>query len=269
MTVASEHRPPLDVPRLDAGLARRHLDYRLEVLESVGSTNAVAAERAADGAASGLVVVAEHQSAGRGRLGRTWEAPRRSGLTFSVLLRPEVEAARWPWLSLLVGLAVREGLPPIANLALKWPNDVLVADRKLAGLLLERCETPAGPAAVVGVGLNVSMTVAELPTADATSLDLEAHGRHDRTEVLVEILNALDRRYAAWVADPHGDAVVRAAYGHECATLGRQVEVNLPGGDVVVGCAIEVDPAGRLVVDGPDGIVRVAAGDVIHIRPRR
>ena len=119
------------------------------------------------GAGEGLVVVAEHQTAGRGRLDRTWETPARAALTFSVLLRPGSPPADWPWLPLLTGYAVARALREagVPTPALKWPNDVLVDDRKVAGILVERVETPTGPAAVVGIGLNVAPTAEELPVA--------------------------------------------------------------------------------------------------------
>ena len=140
-------RPPLDADRLPAGV---------EILSEAPSTNAALAERARAGALEGAVVVAEHQTAGRGRLDRTWETPARSALTFSVLLRPNLSASSWPWIPLLVGYAVQAALADrLPAIALKWPNDVLVEERKLGGILVERVDTPTGPAAVVGIGINV------------------------------------------------------------------------------------------------------------------
>ena len=189
MTDAGSRRPPLDVDRLVAGSP-----WPVEVLDQAGSTNALLAERARAGA-DPQALVAEHQTAGRGRLDRTWETPPRAALTFSVLLRPAVEADRWPWLPLLVGYAVRETLPASAEASLKWPNDVLIGDRKVAGILVERVESRSGPAAVVGIGLNVSTTPAELPVPTATSLAIELGAEPDRTDLLLGLLNELDRRY--------------------------------------------------------------------------
>ena len=163
VTAAADPRPPLDLARLGA-LGRR---VQLEVLDTTASTNAVASARARDGAPHGLVVVAEHQTAGRGRLDRAWETPARSSLTFSVVLRPQVPAPEWPWLPLLAGHALVTALREIEVPAgLKWPNDVLIGERKVAGILLERVETGDGPAAVLGIGLNVSTTAEELPVPD-------------------------------------------------------------------------------------------------------
>jgi len=245
-------RPPLDRDRL-AALAPA---YAVEVVEQVASTNAVVADRAREGAEAGLVVAAEHQTAGRGRLDRTWDTPARAALTFSVLLRPSVPPVRWPWLPLVAGLAFGSGFP--APVGLKWPNDVLVGDRKLAGILVELVDAPAGPAAVVGVGINVTTTTGELPVPEATSLHVE--GVHvDRTDLLVGYLRELRRRLDHW---QNGTDRLRADYERLCVTLGRQVRVDLPGGRTLHGRAERIDADGRLVVDGTP----VAAGDVVHAR---
>ena len=254
MTDDAGTRPPLDSARLAGS------PLPIEVLGEAASTNAVLAERARVGAAP-LVIVAEHQTAGRGRLDRTWETPARAALTFSVMLRPSIRAEQWPWLPLLTGLAVREALPLRADL--KWPNDVLVGDRKVCGILVERVDSPIGPAAIVGVGINVSTTEAELPVPTATSLLLEGVTA-DRTQVLLDTLRSLHSLQAQWAAQ--GDAWLRAAYSSVCSSLGRTVRVDLPGGVQLTGPAAEIDAQGRLVVIGPEGPVAVGAGDVVHVR---
>jgi BirA family transcriptional regulator, biotin operon repressor / biotin---[acetyl-CoA-carboxylase] ligase len=258
-------RPSLDAEALGA-LAP---DLVVELHETATSTNAVAAERARAGAPDGLVVVAEHQTAGRGRLDRAWETPARAAAIFSVVLRPTVPAADWPWLPLLTGHTVAKVLRAsgYAAAGVKWPNDVLIGDRKVAGILVERVEAPDGPAAVVGVGLNVSLTEDELPVPTATSLVLESDAEPDRTAVLVELLRSLREAYDAWQAGG-GDAVrhLRASYAAGCVTVGRDVRVELPGGEVLRGRATGVDPSGRLVVLGPGGETVVGAGDVVHVR---
>lgn len=256
-------RPPLDRARL-AELPLQDLDWRVEVLDEAPSTNAVVAERARTGAAEGLVVVAEHQTAGRGRLDRTWVTPARSALTFSVLLRPQAEPARWPWLPLLAGVAVQGAVG--GGSRLKWPNDVLLGDRKLAGILVERVDTPAGPAAVVGIGINVSTTPDELPVPTATSLAIGGHDV-DRTDLLVRIVEELDRRYGTWNRSHHEDALLQATYQRRCATIGQLVRVDLPGGDTLTGTAVDVDLSGRLVVRSGVETTVVGAGDVVHVRP--
>ena len=170
-------RPPLDAAFLRGRLVKPGaLWTQIDVLTETSSTNAVVADAARAGAAEGLVVAAEYQSSGRGRLGRTWTTPARSALLMSALLRPVgVPAVRWPWLGLLAPLAVASAVRRIGEIPaqVKWPNDVLVDDRKLAGILLERVDTADGPAALVGIGLNVTLREDERPHPAATSLLLE------------------------------------------------------------------------------------------------
>jgi BirA family transcriptional regulator, biotin operon repressor / biotin---[acetyl-CoA-carboxylase] ligase len=247
----------LDRPPLHARALQRALQpdgWRVEVLPETGSTNEVVAERARAGEPAGLVVVAERQTAGRGRLDRTWVSPPRAGLTFSVLVRPDWPQADWPWLPLLTGLAVARAVREQAELdaVLKWPNDVLVHDRKLCGVL---AEVPVVGAAVLGVGLNVSTRRDELPHEQATSLALEGAATLDRDTVLRALLRSL----RDVLADP-GPA--RDDYRSRCSTVGQQVTVQLPGRAPVTGTAEAVGAGGELVVDG----VAFGAGDVVHAR---
>ena len=223
------------------------------------STNAVVAARARAGAAEGLVVVADHQTAGRGRLDRTWVTPPRSALTFSALLVPDrVPVARWPWLPLLAGVAVVEGVRRATGLGcvLKWPNDVLLDGAKLAGILVERVERPdhghRGAAAVVGVGLNVSTTAAELPVETATSLLLAGAGEVDRAALLENVLAALREEYDAWLA-VGGDATgrLRTTYLQACDTVGRDVRVALPDGTTLTGRATCFETRSRVGSSAP------------------
>jgi BirA family biotin operon repressor/biotin-[acetyl-CoA-carboxylase] ligase len=250
-------RPPLDLDRLVTPT-----DWSEEVLDEAPSTNAVVADRARSGAGVGRVGVAEHQTAGRGRLDRTWETPARSALTVSVLLTPRAPASDWPWLPLLTGYAAALALRRLgAPAALKWPNDVLLEDRKLAGILTERIELPSGPAVVVGIGINVGMTADELPLETATSLAVEGYDV-DRTELLSTLLERLRTEYDAFERGELG--ALRTAYAGACATVGREVRVDLPTGSTLTGEATGIDEGGRLLVAGPDGVVPVSAGDVVH-----
>ncbi|MEV4263284.1 biotin--[acetyl-CoA-carboxylase] ligase [Kribbella sp. NPDC049584] len=267
MRFSDLERPPLDEKFLRGRLVRPGaLWTQIDVLEETPSTNAVVAAAAAGGQAEGLVVAAEYQSSGRGRLGRTWTTPPRSALLMSVLLRPvTVEAARWPWLGLLVPLAVAAAVRAVAEVPaqVKWPNDVLVDDRKLAGILLERIE---GPAAVVGIGLNVTLRESEKPHEAATSLELEKATTTDRATVMAAVLRELASRYQSWV-DADGDpGVVLPEYRELSATLGRTVRVELPDGTFLEGTARDLADDGRLIVDSADGPRPLAAGDVTHLR---
>jgi BirA family transcriptional regulator, biotin operon repressor / biotin---[acetyl-CoA-carboxylase] ligase len=265
------NRPPLDATALRRALVRPESGWRdVVVVEEAASTNSELARRARDGAAPGLVLVAEHQSVGRGRLNRVWTSPPRSGLTLSVLLDPaDVPTQQWPWLPLLTGVAVVEAVRRVTEVDadLKWPNDVLVGDRKLAGILAERVEAQTGSLAVVGIGLNVTLGRDEAPTAEATSLLLEQATTTDRTVVLREVLRVLDSLYGAWVrssGDP--ESGLAESYARRCSTLGREVAVALPGGGSLRGEAVRLDAGGRLVVrtDGREEVV--GAGDVVHVR---
>lgn len=262
-------RPPLDETRLAAALAPTP-DLTLELLPEAASTNQLAAERARAGAPDGLLVVADHQVAGRGRLDRSWQTPPGSAVTFSLLLRPDVPAPAWPWLPLLTGHTVAKALTALGyDAAVKWPNDVLLDGRKVAGILVERVDTDAGPAAVVGIGINVGLAAEELPVETATSLAVARPGTvPDREEVLVAVVEAVREGYDTWqVGGAEASARLRSSYVAHCATLGQEVRVDLPGGTAVTGRAVDVDPDGRLVVETATGPEKVGAGDVVHVRP--
>jgi BirA family biotin operon repressor/biotin-[acetyl-CoA-carboxylase] ligase len=256
--VAVSARLPLDPGRLATPP-----DWSVEVVETTPSTNALVIDRArSGGAGEGLVVVAEHQTAGRGRLDRTWETPARAALTMSVLLVPRVAPAEWPWLPLLVGYAAGRALRQLgAPTSLKWPNDVLIGDQKVGGILTERVDTPAGAAVVAGVGLNVDQSREELPFEGATSLALEGVVV-DRTDLLSSLLRSLRTEYDAF---SRGEVTaLRTAYAASCATVGREVRVELPAGRTLSGEATGIDEGGRLLVDTGAGVVPVSAGDVVH-----
>jgi len=236
------------------------MDWNVRRVAETESTNADAAVAARDGAPEGTVIVADHQTAGRGRLDRTWESPRGSGLVMSALLRPHgLDPAAWPWIPLMTGVAVVDAVRD-AGLAprLKWPNDVEIDGRKLAGILVERVETTDGPAAVIGVGLNVAMTADQLPVPAATSMRLE--GSDATLDGLLDgVLAGLATRYELLRTDL---ASLRDAYLAACGTVGITVRVSLPDNVTLTGAATDVDEHGRLVVDGRP----ITAGDVLHVR---
>lgn len=260
-------RPPLDQSALRRSLLTDGALWTdVQVHARSASTNSDVAAAARAGAAEGLVVVAETQTAGRGRLGRSWTTPPRAGLTFSMLLRPAFPTATWGWLPLLAGLAVAEpvGRQGGLDITLKWPNDILVGGRKLGGVLTE----VVGTGVVVGFGLNVSLHADELAVATATSLAIEGSEVIDRDPVLRAVLRRVAELYAA-LGSAAGDADragLRAAYRSACSTIGSPVRVELPDGQAIVGTATDVDPGGRLAVSTSAGHRLVAAGDVVHLR---
>jgi BirA family biotin operon repressor/biotin-[acetyl-CoA-carboxylase] ligase len=229
--------------------------------EQVDSTNRHLLAAAADGAPEGLVAVADEQRAGRGRLGRTWVAPPGASLLVSVLLRPDLPPEQLHVVTLAAALAARDAVRQVADVdaRIKWPNDVVVDDRKLAGILAEA----SGGAVVVGMGLNVAWP--EFPddiAATATALDRHRATAVDRMELLVAWLIALRSHL-----DAPGSVVSAAAAAS--ATLGRRVRVELPDG-VVSGTARALTAEGYLVLTTDDGDdVTVTAGDVVHLRPDR
>ncbi|MDX6418030.1 MAG: BirA family transcriptional regulator [Trebonia sp.] len=257
----------------------------IDVVASTGSTNADLLARATrePEAREGQVLVAEEQTAGRGRLGRTWTSMPGAALTFSVLLRPvTVPSGRRGWLPLMAGVAVASAVRSVTEggggagggravgAALKWPNDVLVGERKLAGILAE--QSPDGSAVVIGIGLNVATPAHALPASPAglpaTSLLVEG-ASVSREALLLEILRQLERWYVAFRADPDPARTgLLDAYRPLCGTLGRMVRVELPVGRVVTGVARDVDPDGRLLVQetAATAVTPVSAGDVIHVR---
>jgi len=310
-------------------LAGSRLFTSVRVVAQTGSTNADLLALARGGAAAGAVLVAEEQTAGRGRLNRSWQSQPGAALTFSVLLRPTiVPPANRGWLPLLTGVAVASALRAETGVdaRLKWPNDVLAGagppvlsgagtpvlsgagtpvlsgagtptgrhrpgaapvgsapggcsdgrehanDRplgggKLAGILAEQ----AAGAVVVGIGLNVSSTREELPSEQATSLWLAGAAAPGRESILVAILRQLEHWYLRWAEGPDpGDAIasgLRSEYLRWCATVGRDVRVELPGGGILTGRASDVDSVGQLVIRTGDGSLRpVSAGDVVHVR---
>jgi BirA family biotin operon repressor/biotin-[acetyl-CoA-carboxylase] ligase len=281
-------RPPLSAARLRRALVAPQGPWnRLELRAETGSTNADAVAAARAGEPEGLVVVAERQTAGRGRRGRVWQSPPRAGIATSVLLRPgEAVADRgWPpapatgygWLPLLAGVALVEAVSRLAELeaALKWPNDLLIGDAKCAGVLAEAVPGPSPaqpPAVVIGVGLNVTLRAEELPEnptgLPATSLQLAGAVATDRDPLLRALLRSLADWYDRW-RTAGGDAVgsgLRDAYLTACATVGREVRVLLPDGQQLTGVATGVDADGQLVVSSGTNERRLAAGDVLHLR---
>jgi BirA family biotin operon repressor/biotin-[acetyl-CoA-carboxylase] ligase len=231
----------------------------VDVLETVDSTNLEAVRDPRPW----RVVLAEHQSAGRGRMARQWEAPARASVAVSCVL--PADGPDLGWLPLLTGMAMSEALADVAGVSagLKWPNDVLIGGDKVCGVL---CELVAGSAVVVvGAGANVDQRREELPVPTATSLRL-AGAEVSREDVIVAYLGRLAALHGQWREGGEALGRLRAAYRAGCVTLGQDVEVHRPAGEVVRGTAVAVDDGGQLVVEAGGCRVAHAAGDVVHVR---
>lgn len=231
--------------------------WRIEARAETGSTNSDVIEAARAGAEEGLVITADAQTSGRGRLGRTWISAPGASLALSMLLRPIVPVARWGWLPLLAGVALADAIDDhieVGRKGLKWPNDLLIDGRKCAGILAEA----AVPGTVV-IGVGVNLTEAP-PGFDATSLKESGASTVDIVEPLLARFADV---YQAW----QGGADVRELYVSRCSTIGKSVRVMLPGGAQLVGEATTVDSDGRLVIRDASGeLCPIAAGDVTHVR---
>lgn len=240
----------------------------VELVDEIDSTNAELLRRARSGAPEGAVLVAAHQTAGRGRLDRQWEAPPGTSLLVSVLLRPPIPVERMHLVAFAAGLAALDACSAIGvSAGLKWPNDIVVPsggrDHKLAGLLSESFFTADRlDALVVGMGLNVNWP-GPLP-ADGVALNQLVDHEVDLSEVLDRWLRSFERWYAE-VLTPEGRHRVLDAYRLASATIGSQVRVEGPA-QVVVGDAVDVDDVGRLLVRCPE-LRTFAVGDVVHLRP--
>ncbi|MFH5880474.1 biotin--[acetyl-CoA-carboxylase] ligase [Arthrobacter sp. NA-172] len=259
----------------------------LEIVETTGSTNADlirAVTTEPKEWADLAVLTAEHQTAARGRLDRHWESPARSAISVSIVLRPvnsrglPVPTQSYSWLSLLGALALRETLLETAGLPaeIKWPNDVLVRGKKIAGILAQMGPMGDGsvPAVILGTGLNVTLSEDELPVPTATSLLLEGATTTDRTVILRNYLSRFAALYRSF-CNADGDPTAGLAGGSSLhkrveavmITLGREVKAHLPGDHELVGHASRLDEYGSLLVVDHGGREHVVtAGDVVHLR---
>lgn len=256
-------RPPLDATAIRDGLGE--LWRQLDVVDETGSTNGDLMARSAAGEdIDGAVLLAEFQNAGRGRHGRVWSAPPRSQLALSVGVgAADVPTQTWGWLPLATGVAVADALAEVTEIeaGLKWPNDVVVGDGKLAGILAE----VAAPkqVIVVGLGLNVTMTADEAPDPVAISLAMLG-AAVDRNVLAQAVLRRLAARIEAWRG---ADAELAVDYRRYSRTLGTRVRAILPGDRQIEGVAEAIDELGRLCIDTGGQIETVSAGDITHLRP--
>ncbi len=234
--------------------------------ESLDSTNSYVLEQAAEGASEGMVAVADHQWAGRGRLDRRWESPPGSSLLTSILFRPTFDPAELHLCTTAVALAAAEACRRVAGVGpvIKWPNDLLVGEAKLAGVLAEADFTGEVCAVVVGIGINVAWPGPT--TVRGTCLDDLCGEPVDRHLLLEALLKALAVRRGL-LDSPDGRQELAAELRQRCATLGQPVRVELAA-EAISGVASEIDDAGRLIVQTATGPRTVSAGDVVHLRPK-
>lgn len=234
--------------------------------DSLASTNTEAARQAARGAREGLCIVAREQTAGRGRLGRAWVSPRDAGLYFSIVLRPRFEASRWPLITFAAALAARDAIERACRIApdIKWPNDLLIGERKICGILAERIETDA---CVVGIGINLTGEAFPPELSDrATSLEAAMKDAPDREALLVELVRAMGERYTV-LQSPNGRAMtIREWTAHSSYAEGKSVRVALER-ETFEGVTRGLEEDGSLRVETSDGTIRIIrAGDVTHLR---
>lgn len=263
--------PTLRVP-LDPAALRTAVGSvwrRVDVVESTGSTNADLVRRVgADEDVDGAVLIAENQTAGRGRLGRQWNAAPYAQLTVSAGVGArDVPVERWGWLPLAAGIAVVDAVAAITGVRadLKWPNDVMAGGRKLAGILAEA--VPSKNVIIVGVGLNVTMTAEESRVPTATSL-MELGARElDRQKLAARLMMELARRTENWWAFGGLSEQLLLDYRASSSTIGRSVRATLPSGQTILGTARDIDDEGRLCISADDALIAISAGDVVTLRP--
>ncbi|TRZ87943.1 MAG: biotin--[acetyl-CoA-carboxylase] ligase [Streptomycetaceae bacterium] len=262
--VVSNLRAPLNQERINSHLADSY--WRVSVVDVTGSTqrDLVNSVRASNSLA-GEVLTAEYQSQGKGRLDRTFEAAPLSALLFSFFVQPKVNAERFSWLPLLAGLAVVNALDKCCTFTngnraqLKWPNDVLIGESKVAGIIAESADNKG---VVIGIGLNVGMNLSELPVDHATSLELEGCSNCNRNELLVAILqefHTLMKRFE------ESDLTLKDEYVARCATVHSEIRVEYPSGEIIDSFATGIDSTGELILENGR---KVSAGDVVHLRAR-
>ena len=248
-------REALDESAMNATLCNSY--WRVSVFQSVISTQTEIIAK--ENLRHGDVFVTEYQSAGRGRLDRSFKAEKSSALLFSFYLEPKRIKSEWSAISLLMGLGLVKALQNLderVKTNLKWPNDLLIGEKKVAGILVEAL----GSGVVIGVGLNVEMEISELPVPTATSLSLAGFAALNRNDILPEILKSLALIFRSWEGGLNNGL---EEYRQFSSTLGRQVEVHLPSGEILSSRADEINDLGELILASG---VRVNVGDVIHLR---
>ena len=257
MNPAPEHNAPV---LLDASLISQSVAsyWRVKVLDEIASTQV---ELAAGSPRHGDLLTAEYQSAGRGRLDRTFITTRSTALTFSFFIKPVRARSEWGFLSLLTGSAVAQTINELTQSDLystKWPNDILVGDKKIAGLLSE----VHGDGVIIGIGINVTTSCDELPVPTASSIFLESHQMIDRNDLLTSFLNRFSKDLADWEVGAYPLDRYRAT----SSTLGRPIIALHPDGSELSGRAVDISPTGSLLLDSGE---MITVGDITHLSIER
>jgi BirA family biotin operon repressor/biotin-[acetyl-CoA-carboxylase] ligase len=260
---------PLDISLVRQNLGAARLGGKLHYFEQLASTNTHARELAENGAAEGEVVIAEAQTQGRGRLGRRWESPPSVNLYFSIILRPKLAPEHAAQITLMAAVGVADAVATFITQqpAIKWPNDILVDGRKLAGILAEAsCDAARIEYVILGIGINVNCRIGSMPPElgqRATSLFELTGNNASREIVLGRLIQALDRCYG--VLEASGFEALRPHWEARFNLRGKRVRVEL-GNEVIIGCARGINADGALVIEDDKGVLKtVIAGDVIPL----
>jgi len=257
----------LSVEEIETHLRSALIGRTFICLPQTASTNADAFRQAEQGAVEGTVILADTQSGGKGRMGRVWSSPAGVNLYCSIILRPPIPPYEAPQLTFLSAVAVARTIELVAGLKpeIKWPNDVLIGGKKVAGLLNEMsAETDGINFVILGIGVNLNMTAEQFPPDlrhPATSLLMETGRPAGRAQFTAVMLNELDRLYSAFRS--HGFGPVREEWQQRCNAHGRQVVVSDGGSETVRGMFAGIDGFGALLVQLQDGTIeRILSGDV-------
>jgi BirA family biotin operon repressor/biotin-[acetyl-CoA-carboxylase] ligase len=239
--------------------------------ESLPSTNTEVARLAVEGAEEGVAVVADEQTAGRGRLQRAWSSPKGAGLYFSILLRPKLAPDRWPLITFVAALATGDALLEASEVQtdIKWPNDLLANERKICGILAEAIETPSGRAVVLGIGIN--LTNAAFPddlVSVATSVANESGRAAEREAILAALMQALARWYSL-LQEPEGVEKIVAAWSSRSSYATNKLVQVTNGDETLQGHTRGIEDDGALRLETAQGIQLIRAGDVTSVRPAR
>jgi BirA family biotin operon repressor/biotin-[acetyl-CoA-carboxylase] ligase len=240
----------------------------IQRFDSIDSTNLEAMRQAKAGVAEGLCIIAREQTRGRGRLDRSWHSRKDAGLYFSVVLRPTFEMTHWPLIGLAAALAVSDALSTACELAvdIKWPNDILVADKKLGGILAETVETSSGTAVILGIGINLTAdNVSSELSEVATSLDSFLEFSIDRESLVDELVNALSEKFEMLDSEQGREQTISDWCAHSSYARDRRVRVSLHD-QTFTGVTRGLEPDGALRVEASDGMKSVRAGDVTALR---